>query len=98
MIIGNSGYGKPILDRTVDYNSSLQFALKAGFISFDATRISANDVDFPIDVIFYKKDSFDIVERRFEKEELQKISNDWNNALSKAIKGLSDEWTYKVIE
>ena len=51
VIIGNSGYGKPILHRVINYQSSLKFALKAGFLSFEATRISANDVDFPIDVV-----------------------------------------------
>ena len=61
VIIGNNGYGKPILDRAIKYNSSLKFALKAGFLSFDATRISANDVDYPIDVLYYEKDSFHIV-------------------------------------
>jgi len=28
------------------------------FLSFNATRISANDVEYPIDVVFYKKNSF----------------------------------------
>ena len=67
VIIGNNGYGKPILDRAIRYESSLKFALKAGFLSFDATRISANDVDYPIDVIYYSKDSFRIIEKRYKK-------------------------------
>ncbi len=58
VIIGNSGYGKPILSRTLDTRSSIDQALKAGFLSFDSTRVSANDVDFPIDVVLYKRDSF----------------------------------------
>lgn len=44
VIIGNSGYGKPILNRIINENSSLAEALKAGFLSFDSTRVSANDV------------------------------------------------------
>jgi len=92
VIIGNNGYGKPILDRVVRYDSSMKFALKAGFLSFDATRISANDVDYPIDVIFYKKDSFDIVEKRFKKDELQKVSKNWNAKLSKSIERMPDIW------
>ncbi|UOY07219.1 hypothetical protein L0P88_01390 [Muricauda sp. SCSIO 64092] len=92
VIIGNNGYGKPILDRAIDYDSSMQFALKAGFLSFDATRISANDVDFPLDIIYYEKDSFNIVEKRYEEEELQNISSLWNGILSDSIRTLPDDW------
>jgi putative proteasome-type protease len=58
VIIGNSGHGKTILNRTVSESSDMQLALKAGFLSFDSTRVSSNNVDFPIDVVLYKKDSF----------------------------------------
>jgi len=92
VIIGNSGYGKPILDRAIKYDSSLKYALKAGFLSFDATRISANDVDFPIDVVSYRTNSFKMIEKRYEKEDLQKLSSGWNNTLSEAIKGMPDDW------
>ncbi len=97
VIIGNNGYGKPILDRAVKYDSSMQFALKAGFLSFDATRISANDVDYPIDVIYYAKDSFNIIEKRYKKEELSKMSKLWGNKLSESINSLPDDWMDKLI-
>ena len=96
MIIGNNGYGKPILDRVLKYNSSLKFALKAGFLSFNSTRISANDVDYPIDVVYYEKDSFDIIEKRYKKEELQKVSKIWQNELSKAVNNLPENWLDKI--
>lgn len=92
VIIGNNGYGKPILDRVINYNSSFRFALKAGFLSFDATRISANDVDYPIDVVYYKKDSFKITEKAFTKEDLKSISDLWDSKLSEAINELPDDW------
>jgi putative proteasome-type protease len=98
VIIGNSGYGKPILDRAINYDSSIKFALKAGFLSFDATRISANDVDYPIDVITYEKDSFLIVEKRYEENELKKISRLWDNILSDSIKNLPEDWIDKFME
>jgi len=97
-IIGNRGYGKPILDRVVRYHSSMKFALKAGFLSFDATRISANDVDFPIDVVYYEKDSFKIIERRFRKDDLQKILKLWNKELSGYINNLPEAWMGKLFE
>lgn len=96
MIIGNNGYGKPILDRVLKYTSSMKFALKAGFLSFNATHVSANDVDYPIDVIYYEKDSFAIIERRYKREELQKISKMWQNHLSEAVNDLPDNWMDKI--
>ncbi len=96
IIIGNNGYGKPVLDRIIKYDSSMKFALKAGFLSFDATRISANDVDYPIDVVYYTKDSFNIVEKRYKKEELQKISKLWNTVLSESIHNLPEGWMDKL--
>jgi putative proteasome-type protease len=98
VIIGNNGYGKPILDRVLKYNSSLKFALKSGFLSFSATRVSANDVDYPIDVVYYEKDSFHITEKRYRKEELQKISKIWQNKLSETVNQLPETWLDKIFE
>ena len=64
VIIGNSGYGKPILNRALKYESPLEFALKCAFLSFDATRISANDVGYPVDIALYKKDSYCFTEKK----------------------------------
>lgn len=96
MIIGNNGYGKPILDRVLKYQSSLKFALKAGFLSFNATRVSANDVDYPIDVIYYEKNSFNIIEKRYKKAELESLSKFWQQQLSESINSLNDDWTDKL--
>jgi len=98
VIIGNSGYGKPILNRVMKHESSLKFALKAGILSFDATRISANDVDFPIDVIYYEKDSFNIIEKRYKKDELSKVTKLWNKNLSENIANMPDTWMDKILE
>jgi len=96
MIIGNNGYGKPILDRVLKYNSPLKYALQAAFLSFNATRISANDVDYPIDVIYYEKDSFNIIEKRYKKDELHQVSKLWQQELREAADKLPDEWMNKL--
>jgi len=98
VIIGNKGYGKPILDRAVKYSSSLKFALKVGFLSFDSTRISANDVDYPIDVIYYIKDSYKIIVKRYRKDELEKMSKLWNERLTESIDNLDEEWIEKIFK
>ncbi|MCB0505421.1 MAG: peptidase [Cyclobacteriaceae bacterium] len=97
VIIGNKGYGKPILDRSVKFNSSMRFALNAGFLSFDATRLSANDVEYPIDVISYKRDSFYIHEKRFQKEDLQNLSEHWNAILNEEIFNMPETWMDKLL-
>ena len=88
IIIGNSGYGKPILYRNMKYNTPLDEVLKLGFLAFDSTRVSANDVDFPIDVLLYEKDSFNIVEHTYEKQDLEHISYQWNALLKNSVQRL----------
>lgn len=92
VIIGNSGHGKPILQRTLDSNSSMKLALKTGFLSFDSTRASANDVDFPIDVVLYKTNSYGMVEHRYEEKDLQAISSQWAEELKEALVNIPEEW------
>lgn len=92
VIIGNSGPGKPILNRTLSNDSSMELALKTGFLSFDSTRNSSNDVEFPIDVVLYKKDSFDIVEHRYEKKDLEYISAQWAEELKDALLNIPGDW------
>jgi putative proteasome-type protease len=87
-IIGAPGYGKPILDRTFSFGDSLTFALKVGCLSFDSTRISAADVDFPVDVVLYRTNSFKMVKHRFQREDLGIVSDLWDTKLREAIKSL----------
>jgi len=98
MIIGNSGYGKPILNRTVKYESSLEEVLKAGFLSFDSTRVSANDVDFPLDVVVYYNNTFQMIEHRFEKKDMEIISSTWDNQLKKALDSVPEDWMNVVFD
>ena len=95
-IIGNSGYGKPILNRTLTYESSLRFALKTGFLSFDSTRVSANDVGFPIDVVILKEETGEIIEKRFEEKDLKDISRIWDEKLSQIIREIPESWIDKI--
>ncbi|MCR8559776.1 peptidase [Mucilaginibacter sp. BJC16-A38] len=98
VIIGNSGHGKAILNRILDENSSLKLSLKTGFLSFDSTRVSSNNVDFPIDVAIYKKDSFHIIENRYEKKDLEYISVQWAEELKTALENISEGWMDKAFD
>ncbi|MDX2302847.1 MAG: peptidase [Microscillaceae bacterium] len=97
-IIGNSGYGQPILNRALHYDSDLRFAFKTGFLSFDSTRVSANDVGYPIDVVIYKKDSFHMYEHRFKMNDTGKIAQMWAEMLKASIDQLPDSWMDEFIE
>ena len=62
--IGESKYGKPILDRALSYDSPLDKALRCALISFDSTIRSNLSVGPPLDLLVYKIDSFDFPEGR----------------------------------
>ncbi|HEX3364693.1 peptidase [Phenylobacterium sp.] len=56
--IGETKYGKPILDRSLTPNCPLDEAAKLALISFDATIRSNLSVGLPIDLLAYRADSF----------------------------------------
>jgi putative proteasome-type protease len=91
-IIGASGYGKPVLDRTLKFHDPMRFALKVGCLAFDSTRISAADVDFPVDIVLYEQGTFRLVEHRFEKTDLAEISNWWQDRLRKSVNELPEQF------
>lgn len=96
-IIGESGYGKPLLDRVLRYESSMDLALKVGFLAFDATRTSSTSVEYPLDVVAYRTDTFDIVESRFEKEDLLDSSAWWQGRIAESVDQLPAQWTDRVL-
>jgi len=56
--IGESKYGKPILDRVLRFNTPLDRAYQCALISFDSTMKSNLSVGMPLDVAIYHKDGF----------------------------------------
>jgi len=56
--IGETKYGKPILDRTLTQDYPLDEAAKLALLSFDATMRSNLSVGMPIDILRYQADSF----------------------------------------
>lgn len=91
-IIGASGYGKPILERSVKRTDSMSYAFKVGLLAFDATRLCAVDVDYPMDVVLYQKNSFEVVEHRFERDEMRHISNWWQERMRRSVQDIPGEW------
>ena len=97
-IIGESGYGKPLLDRVLRYNCRIDLALKVGFLAFDATRTSSNSVEYPLDVVLYRHDTFDILQHRFHKEDLAEISSWWQSRIYESVEKLPSKWVDRLLE
>jgi putative proteasome-type protease len=58
--IGESKYGKPIIDRVVRRTSSLNEACKAALVSMDSTIRSHLSVGLPLDLVITKRDQFGV--------------------------------------
>jgi len=54
--IGESKYGKPILDRVMNFDTPLERAYQCALISFDSTMKSNLSVGMPLDVAIYRND------------------------------------------
>jgi putative proteasome-type protease len=53
-------------------------------------------VDFPIDLLLYKRGSFDLIEHRFERKDLVQISDWWQERMRCAVNELPAEWVEKT--
>jgi putative proteasome-type protease len=96
-IIGESGYGKPLLDRVLRYRCSLDLALKVGFLAFDATRTSSTSVEYPLDVVLYRHGTFDILQHRFQKDDLAEISSWWQSRIYESVETLPSKWADQLL-
>ena len=70
----------------------MRYAFKVGLLAFDATRLCAADVDFPMDVILYSRGSFQLVEQRYEREDVAAISAWWQERMRRSVHDLPEEW------
>ena len=90
--IGESSYGKSLLDRALTYQASMRTALKIGFLAFEATRRAATDVYYPIDIILYKNNSFKMVQHHYQREDLSEIGDWWQERIVQSIDELPSHW------
>jgi putative proteasome-type protease len=86
--IGETKYGKPILDRGFSFTTDLTDALKIGLISIDATMKSNVSVGPPIDIFCYEAESLRVnLRTRLDEDDpyLQEISDKWQDGLVKLV-------------
>jgi putative proteasome-type protease len=91
--IGESKYGKPIIDRVISTATPLDEAAKCALISMDSTLRSNISVGFPLDLLVYETDALAV--SRFvtidEKNQyFQMIRNNWGKQLKSVFEGIDD--------
>ena len=87
--IGESKYGKPILDRILKPELDLATASQCLLISMDSTMKSNRGVGPPIELLLYRKDSLSLDHHhRFEPESdfLRDLRQGWDGALKNAFR------------
>ncbi|MEY4022601.1 MAG: hypothetical protein RI960_1613, partial [Pseudomonadota bacterium] len=91
--IGESKYGKPIIDRVITPNTPLDEAAKCALISMDSTLRSNISVGYPLDLLLYDENALTI--NRFvtidEKNQyFQMLRNSWGKELRSVFEGIAD--------
>ena len=91
--IGETKYGKPILDRALNPETSLDEAAKLALLSFDATMRSNLSVGMPIDLVCYERDSLVLrMRRRFEPSDpyFTALSASWSEGVRMVFQELPE--------
>jgi putative proteasome-type protease len=96
--IGESKYGKPILDRVIGKGLSLDEVAKCCLISMDSTIKSNLSVGLPLDLLCYARDSLKISQHRLidsKEPYFASIRERWAEQLRKVFNELPDPGYWK---
>lgn len=95
--IGETKYGKPIIDRVVRANTDMMDVVKCILISFDSTIRSNISVAAPIDLLLYRTDSFKANDQHRITESdpyYASVRKGWGEGLKKVFSELpSPDWS-----
>ena len=88
--IGEHKYGKPILDRVIKPDTTMEEAIKAALVSMDSTLRSNLSVGMPLDMAVIDVDTYHARTQRIEYDhpQFREISDSWASALREAFNGL----------
>jgi putative proteasome-type protease len=99
--IGESKYGKPIIDRLITRKSTLEEGAKCALLSFDSTIRSNLSVGLPIDLLCYERDRFGADARQSIDNRdpyYNEIKRQWSEGLREIFARLPDPcWEEKKI-
>jgi putative proteasome-type protease len=94
--IGESKYGKPIIDRVTRRSMALSEAAKCALISMDSTIRSNLTVGLPLDLVIVRRDEYRVashVDIGHENKYFQVIRGAWGEALREAFSALPNpDW------
>ena len=94
--IGESKYGKPVIDRVVHRGTSLLDATKCTIVSFDSTMRSNISVGLPIDLLVYETGSLKVaLQRRIQEFDpyFQMVHHQWGEGLRRVFAQLPNpDW------
>lgn len=91
--IGETKYGKPIIERVINIDTSLEEATKCALVSFDSTIKSNISVSTPLDVVLIPADSCKVsVRRRVADNDpyFTMVRRNWGKGLRKIFAQLPD--------
>jgi putative proteasome-type protease len=91
--IGESKYGKPVLDRGITPETPLDEAAKCALVSMDSTMKSNLSVGLPLDLVVYEADSFKsdkIVCIDHDNPYYQMMHNSWGEKLRQVFDSIED--------
>ena len=89
--IGETKYGKPILDRMINKNTPIGDSARVALLSMDSTMRSDLTVGPPIDFVVYKKDQMHLNYQgryRLKSPYFKELSDTWAQKLSEAVHSL----------
>lgn len=90
--IGETKYGKPILDRIIRPDTPHETAMRCALVSMDSTTRSNATVGPPLECLFYRRDSLKPFERYFSLEEhhpyLAELRQSWDDNIRDAFNRL----------
>lgn len=90
--IGETKYGKPILDRIIRPDTPHETAMRCTLVSMDSTIRSNATVGPPLECLFYRRDSLKPFERYFSLEEhhpyLTQLRQSWDDNIRDAFNRL----------
>lgn len=91
--VGESKYGKPVLDRVINVNMPLNEAAKCALVSMDSTLKSNLSVGLPLDLVVYEADQLQsdkIVCIEQDNPYFQMLHNSWGQKLHEIFDSIED--------
>jgi len=96
--IGETKYGKPIIDRVLSFETGLRQALKCALLSMDSTLKSNISAGLPLDLAIYPRDALKLgLQRRITEDDgyFHGLRKTWRDGLAAAVEAIPDpDWTW----